>query len=180
MPIVAYPLIIHWTHVNKVLFLVAVTFNTSCNGFIFSRLKAKEEWQKWQQTQKWYTVGFCCWVGKGDWYKIRLFVAKRPGTDPCNLYVPTYTTTPLRTNQKYIYSDLKLRAHKIRSYAKLSDLYTILYQRLTNAVPKGALLPCKRASFTPQKSTFYHAKGHLLLYEKPPTIPNLWIFITTF
>ena len=28
---------------NLVLFLVAVTFNTSGNGFIFSRLKAKEE-----------------------------------------------------------------------------------------------------------------------------------------
>ena len=90
-----------------------------------------------------------------------------------NLFVPTYITAPLRTNQKYVYSDLKLHAHKIRSYAKYSDLYTILYQRLTNAVLKGALLPCKRASFTPQKSTFYHAKGHLLLYEKPPTIPNL-------
>ena len=47
--------------------------------------------------------------------------------DPCNLSVPTYTTTPLRTNQKYVYSDLKLHVHKIRSYAKHSDLYTILY-----------------------------------------------------
>jgi len=43
MPIVAYPLVIRRTHVNKVLFLVAVTFNTSGNRFIFSRLKAKEE-----------------------------------------------------------------------------------------------------------------------------------------
>ena len=82
-------------------------------------------------------------------------------------------TAPLRNNQKYVYSDLKLHVHKIRSYAKHSDLYTILYQRLTNVVPKGALLPCKRASFTPQKSIFCVAKGHLLLYKKPPTIPNL-------
>ena len=179
MPIVAYPLIIHWTHVNKVLFLVAVTFNTLGNGFIFRWLKAIMEWQEWQQTQKWYTVGFCCWMGRGDWYKIRQFVVKRSGADPCNLSVPTYITAPLRTNQKYVYSDLKLHVRKIRSYAKLSDLYTILYQRLTNAVPKGALLPCKRASFTPQKSIFYHAKGHLLPCQSPPVIFNLWIFITT-
>ena len=90
-----------------------------------------------------------------------------------NLSVPTYTTAPLRTKQKYVYKRWKLHAHKIRSYAKHSDLYTILYQRLTNAILKDTLLPCKRASFTPQKSTFYHAKGHLLLYEKPPTIPNV-------
>ena len=90
-----------------------------------------------------------------------------------NLSVLTHITAPLRTNQKYVYSDLKLRVHKIKRNAQYSDLYTILYQRLTNAVLKGALLPCKRASFTPQKSTFYHAKGHLLLYEKPPIILNL-------
>ena len=90
-----------------------------------------------------------------------------------NLSVPTYTTVPLRNNQKYVYSDLKLRVHKIWSYAKLSDLYPIVYQRLTKAVLKGALLRCKRASFTPQKSIFYHVKGHLLLYEKPPVIFNV-------
>ena len=90
-----------------------------------------------------------------------------------NLSVLTHITAPLRSNQKYVYSDLKLHVYKITRYTKHSDLYTIRYQRLTNSVPKGALLPCKRASFTPQKSTFYHAKGHLLLYEKPPTIPNL-------
>ena len=38
------------------------------------------------------------------------------------LSAPTYITAPLRTNQKYVYSDLKLHAHKIRSYAKHSDL----------------------------------------------------------
>ena len=90
-----------------------------------------------------------------------------------NLSVLTHITAPLRTNQKYVYSDLKLRVHKIKRNAQYSDLYTILYQRLTNAVLKGALLPCKRASFTPQKSTFYHAKGHLLPYQRPPAIPNL-------
>ena len=68
---------------------------------------------------------------------------------------------------------MKLHVHKIRKYTQYSDLYTILYQGLTNAVLKGALLHCKRASFTPQKSTFYPAKGHLLLYEKPPVILNL-------
>ena len=34
---------------------------------------------------------------------------------------------------------------------------------------KDALLQGKRTAFTPQKSTFYHAKGHLLLY-----IPRDW------
>ena len=90
-----------------------------------------------------------------------------------NLPVPPHTSAPLRNNQNYVYSDLKLRVHNIRSYAKLSDLYTILYQRLTKAFLKGALLHCKRASFTPQKSTFYHAKGHLLPCQSPPVIPNL-------
>ena len=90
-----------------------------------------------------------------------------------NLSVLTHITAPLRSNQKYVYRKIKLHVHKIRSYAKHSDLYTILYQRLTNTLLKGALLPCKRASFTPQKSIFYHAKGHLLLYEKPPIILNL-------
>ena len=89
------------------------------------------------------------------------------------LSAPTYITAPLRTNQKYVYSDLKLRVHKIKRNVKHSDLYTILYQGLTKSFPKGALLHCKRAPFTPQKSTFYRAKGHLLLYEKPPAIPNL-------
>ena len=90
-----------------------------------------------------------------------------------NLLVPTYTTAPLRTKQKYVYKRWKLHAYKITRYSNKLDLYLIVYQRLTNAFLKGALLPCKRASFTPQKSTFYHAKGHLLLYEKPPTILNL-------
>ena len=76
-----------------------------------------------------------------------------------------HTTAPLRNNQKYVYSDLKLHVRKIKRNAQHSDLYTILYQRLTKAVLKGALLPCKRTSFTPQKSIFYHAKGHLLLYK---------------
>ena len=89
------------------------------------------------------------------------------------LSAPTYITAPLRSNQKYVYSGLKLHAHKIRSYAKHSDLYIILYQRLTNALLKDALLPCKRASFTPQKSTFYSAKGHLLPCQSSPTIFNV-------
>ena len=89
------------------------------------------------------------------------------------LSAPTYITAPLRTNQKYVYSDLKLRVHNIRSYAKLSDLYPIVYQRLTKTLLKGALLRYKRASFTPQKSIFYHVKGHLLPCQSPPAIPNL-------
>ena len=89
------------------------------------------------------------------------------------LSILSYTIAPLRANQKYVYSDLKLHVYKITRYTKHSDLYAILYQRLTKALLKGALLHCKRASFTPQKSTFYHAKGHLLLYKKPPTILNL-------
>ena len=90
-----------------------------------------------------------------------------------NLSVPKYITEPLRTNQKYVYSDLKLHVRKITRYTKKSDLYLILYQRLTNAVPKDALLHCKRASFTPQKGIFYHAKGHLLPCQSPPVISNL-------
>ena len=66
------------------------------------------------------------------------------------LSAPTYITAPLRTNQKYVYSNLNLQLHKFRKYAKHSDLYAILYQRLTKALLKGALLRCKRASFTPQ------------------------------
>ena len=86
----------------------------------------------------------------------------------------TYTTAPLRTNQKYIYSNLNLQLHKFRKYAKHSDLYAILYQRLTKALLKGALLRCKRASFTPQKSTFYHAKEHLLPCKRASfTVPKL-------
>ena len=108
-----------------------------------------------------------------DSYEIRLFVAKRSGADPCNLSVPTYTTAPLRSNQKYVYREMKLHVHKIWSYAKLSDLYPIVYQRLTKTLLKGALLRYKRASFTPQKSIFYHAKGHLLPCQSPSTILNL-------
>ena len=90
-----------------------------------------------------------------------------------NLSAPTYAPAPLQTNQKYVYRKIELHVYKIWSYAQHSDLYAILYQRLTNAVLKGALLRCKRASFTPQKSIFYHAKGHLLLYKKPPVILNV-------
>ena len=39
-----------------------------------------------------------------------------------NLSVPTHITTPLRANQKYVYRKIKLHVHKIRSYAKHSDL----------------------------------------------------------
>ena len=89
------------------------------------------------------------------------------------LSVLTYTTAPLRNNQKYIYREIKLHVYKITRYTKHSDLYTIVYQRLTKALLKGALLPCKRASFTPQKSIFYHAKGHLLPCQSPSAIFNL-------
>ena len=57
-----------------------------------------------------------------------------------NLFVPTYTTAPLRTNRKYVYKGWKLHVHKIKRNAQYSDLYAILYQRLTNAFLKGALL----------------------------------------
>ena len=90
-----------------------------------------------------------------------------------NLFVPMYTTEPLRNKQKYIYRKIKLHVYKITRYTKKTALYPIVYQRLTKALLKGALLPCKRASFTPQKSIFYHAKGHLSLYKKPPIILNL-------
>ena len=90
-----------------------------------------------------------------------------------NLSVLTHITAPLRSNQKYVYSDLKLHVRKIKRNAQYSDLYTILYQRLTNAFLKGVLLPCKRASFTPQKSIFCTAKGHLLPCQSPSTILNL-------
>ena len=35
-----------------------------------------------------------------------------------NLSASTYTTAPLQTNQKYVYSNLKLQLHKFRKYAK--------------------------------------------------------------
>jgi len=44
-----------------------------------------------------------------------------------------------------------------------------------NSVVKDALLRCKRASFTHQKGTFYHAKGHLLHCKRAPFILQLWI-----
>ena len=90
-----------------------------------------------------------------------------------NLSVLTHITAPLRVNQNYVYRKIKLQVYKITRYSKKSDLYTILYQRLTNAFLKGALLRCKRAPFTPQKSTFYHAKGHLLPCQSSPVIFNL-------
>ena len=90
-----------------------------------------------------------------------------------NLFVPTYTTAPLRTDRKYVYRKIKLHVYKITRYTKKLDLYAILYQRLIKAVLKGALLHCKRASFTPQKSIFYHAKGHLLPCQSSPAIFNL-------
>lgn len=63
-----------------------------------------------------------------------------------NLSVPPYTTAPLRNNQKYIYREMKLHVDKITRYTRKSDLYTILYQRLTKAL---------------QKVPFYRAKGRL-------------------
>jgi len=47
-----------------------------------------------------------------------------------------------------------------------------------NSVVKDALLRCKRASFTHQKGTFYHAKGHLLHCKRAPFILQLWIVFT--
>ena len=85
-----------------------------------------------------------------------------------------YTTEPLRNNQKYIYRKIKLHVYKITRYAKHSDLYPIVYQRLTKVllkVPfyraKGRLSHLKRASFIMQKGIFYFTKNHLLfsIYE---------------
>ena len=90
-----------------------------------------------------------------------------------NLPVPPHTSAPLRNNQNYVYRKIELHVYKIRRNARKSNLYTIVYQRLTNAFLKGAFLPCKRASFTPQKSIFYHAKGHLLPYQSSPAIFNV-------
>lgn len=85
----------------------------------------------------------------------------------------THITAPLRTKQKYVYREMKLRVDKITRYTRKSDLYTILYQRLTKALLKGALLRDKRAPLTPQKSTFYPAEGHLLPCQSPSAIFNL-------
>ena len=83
------------------------------------------------------------------------------------LAILSYTTAPLRTDRKYVYRKIKLHVYKITRYTKKTALYPIVYQRLTNTLLKGALLPCKRASFTPQKSIFCVAKNHLLfpIYE---------------
>ena len=103
-----------------------------------------------------------------------------------NLSVPTHTTAPLRTKQKYIYKRWKLQVHKSRSHAKLSDLYIILYQRLTKAVLKDALLHCKRASFTVPKSTCYSQFMNLYYNHSYVLVPfitreylSLCIIITT-
>ena len=95
-----------------------------------------------------------------------------------NLSVPKYITAPLRANQKYVYKRWKLHVYKIKRNEKHSGLYPIVYQGLTKAFLKGALLPCKRASFTLQKSIFYHAKGHLLLCKRVPITIGLRIFLT--
>jgi len=71
-----------------------------------------------------------------------------------------------------------LHVYKIKRNEKHSGLYPIVYQGLTKAFLKGALLRCKRASFTLQKSIFYHAKGHLLLCKRVPITIGLWIFLT--
>ena len=83
-----------------------------------------------------------------------------------NLSVPTYTTAPLRTKQKYVYKRWKLHAYKITRYTNKLDLYPIVYQRLTNAFLKGALLHVKRAPFTLQKGVFHTSKEHLLLCKR--------------
>ena len=85
-----------------------------------------------------------------------------------NLSVPKYITAPLRANQKYVYKRWKLHVYKIKRNEKYSGLYPFVYQGLTKAFLKGALLCCKRAPFTLQKSIFYHAKGHLLLCKRVP------------
>ena len=76
-----------------------------------------------------------------------------------NLSVPTHTIEPLRNNQKYVYRKIELHVYKITRYTKKTDLYPIVYQRLTKAFPKGALLPCKRAPFTPKRAPFTLRKG---------------------
>ena len=90
-----------------------------------------------------------------------------------NLSVLTHITAPLRVNQNYVYRKIELHIYKITRSTKKTDLQSIVYQGLTKAVLKGALLRCKRASFTPQKSIFYHAKGHLLPCQSPSAIFNL-------
>ena len=70
-----------------------------------------------------------------------------------NLSVPPYTTAPLRNNQKYIYREMKLHVDKITRYTRKSDLYTILYQRLTKAL---------------QKVPFYSVKGRLSHLKRAP------------
>ena len=62
--------------------------------------------------------------GKGQLIVIRYACLwqNAPAQVLVNLSLLPYITAPLRTNQKYVYSDVKLHAHKIRSYAKHSDL----------------------------------------------------------
>jgi len=94
-------------------------------------------------------------------------VVKRSAQVLVRLSVLKCATKPLRTNLKYVYKRLKLHVHKITRYTKKTDLYPILYQRLTKALLKGALLHLKRASFTVRKGIFYRVKAHLLfsMYE---------------
>ena len=70
-------------------------------------------------------------------------MVKRSAQVLVRLSVLKCATKPLRTNLKYVYKRLKLHVHKITRYTKKTDLYPILYQRLTKALLKGALLLLK-------------------------------------
>ena len=62
--------------------------------------------------------------GKGELIVIRYACLwqNAPAQILVNLSVLTHITAPLQTNLKYVYSDLKLRVHKIKRNAQYSDL----------------------------------------------------------
>ena len=70
-------------------------------------------------------------------------MVKRSSTVSCKLIRPDVYYRTITANQKYVYKRWKLCIHKIKRNAQYSDLYTILYQRLTNAILKGTLLHFK-------------------------------------
>ena len=84
----------------------------------------------------------CLWQNAPDQFHVRLSILM-------------YTTAPLQSNQKYVYRKIELHVYKITRYTKKSDLYPIVYQRLTKAFLKGeGVSKCPHPLFYAQSPVF--------------------------
>ena len=65
--------------------------------------------------------------GKGELVVMRYACSwqNAPAQVRVNLSIPSHTTAPLRNNQNYVYSDLKLRVHKSRSYESIKTCISL-------------------------------------------------------